>query len=167
MAGLSAATWTRSDLTGLLIVANDVQELRNRLGEALTVLDISAGAYTDPTLTAGVTSDQSHAFDQLQVRSTRGSSNSSGPIDPDSSSARLDPLNETGGGRENPLSRNFNWSLPLVGCPGRAGWIWDYAFLQLAGLDQSGTSISFDETMVFLVPAFVLGFQLLNICVFQ
>jgi hypothetical protein len=28
VAGLTAATWTRSDLTNLLIVANDVQELR-------------------------------------------------------------------------------------------------------------------------------------------
>ena len=34
----------------------------------------------------------------------------------------LDPLNQTGGGGENPLSRNFNWNLPLVGLsPGRAG----------------------------------------------
>lgn len=35
--------------------------------------------------------------------------------------ARLDPMNATGGGSENPLSRNFNWTLPLVGLPGRAG----------------------------------------------
>jgi hypothetical protein len=40
-----------------------------------------------------------------------------------SGNARLDLLNETGGSGENPLSRNFNWTLPLVSLPGRAAWI--------------------------------------------
>src|ERR1700741_1031340 len=35
--------------------------------------------------------------------------------------ARLDPTNQTGGGGENPLSQNFNWNLPLLTLPGRAG----------------------------------------------
>ena len=36
--------------------------------------------------------------------------------------ARLDPLNATGGGGENPLSQNFNWNLPLVSLPGPPAW---------------------------------------------
>jgi YD repeat-containing protein len=160
VAGLSAATWTRSDLTGLLIVANDVQELRTRLGEALTMLDIPVGAYTDPTLTANVSVIKATHIDQLQARSTRGSSNSSGPIDPDSSTARLDPLNTTGGGGENPLSRNFNWKLPLVGLPGRAGLDLGLtlSYNSLVWTKIGNSVISFDDDRGFPAPGFRLGF---------
>lgn len=34
--------------------------------------------------------------------------------------ARLDPVNRTGGGAD-PYSRNFNFHIPLVSLPGRAG----------------------------------------------
>ena len=163
VAGLSAATWTRSDLTDLVIGANDVQELRNRLGEALTVLDISVGAYTDPTFTAGVTVIKGTHIDQLQVRSTRGSSNSSGPIDPDSSSARLDPLNETGGGSENPLSRNYNWNLPLVALPGRAGMDLGLTLSYNSLVwTKVGSSVSFDNDYGFPGPGFRLGFPVIQ-----
>ena len=138
VAGLTAATWTRSDLTNQLILANDVQELRTRLGEALSVLGISVAAYTDPTLTAGVTPIKGAHIDELQVRSTRGSSNSSGPIDSDTSSARLDPLNDTGGGGENPLSRNFvlDSSAGILAWTGGSGSE-PFAVVQLARMDQS------------------------------
>lgn len=135
VAGLSVATWTRSDLTNLVILASDVQELRTKLGEALTVLGILS-TYTDPTLTAGVTLIKGAHVDELQVRSTRGSSNSFGPIDSDSSTARLDPLNTTGGGGENPLSRNFNWTPPACGISRTCGnGSWSDAVVQLSGLD--------------------------------
>ncbi len=83
VAGLATAIWGRTDLTNLQIEANDVQELRTRLGEALIVLEISVAAYADSTLNIGVTPIRATHVDQLQVRSTRGSSNSSGPIDSD------------------------------------------------------------------------------------
>ena len=163
VAGLAAATWTRSDLTNLVIVANDVQELRTKLGEALTVLGITTAAYTDPTLTAGVTLIKSAHIDELQVRSTRGSSNSSGPIDPDSSTARLDPFNQTGGGGENPLSRNFNWNLPLVGVPGRAGMDLGLTLSYNSLVwTKVGNSIFFDDDNGFPGPGFRLGFPVIQ-----
>ena len=161
--GLAAAAWTRSDLTGLLIVTNDIQELRNRLGEALTVLDISVAAYTDPTLTAGTTPIKAAHVDELQVRATRGSSNSSGPIDSDSATARLDPLNETGGSGENPLSRNFNWTLPLVSLPGRAGMDLGLSLSYNSLVwTRSGNNISFDDDNGFPGPGFRLGFPVIQ-----
>lgn len=39
----------------------------------------------------------------------------------DFTAARLDPSNRTGAGGVDFYSRNFNWSLPLVSLPGRAG----------------------------------------------
>jgi YD repeat-containing protein len=163
VAGLSAATWTRNDLTGLQVVANDVQELRNRLGEALTVLDISVAAYTDSTLNTGVTTIKAAHVDQLQVRSTRGSSNISGPIDPDSSSARLDPLNQTGGGIDNPLSRNFNWSLPLVVLSGRSGMDLGLSLSYNSLVwTKIGNSVSFDDDYGFPGPGFRLGFPVIQ-----
>lgn len=163
VAGLSAATWTRSDLTNQLIMANDVQELRTRLGEGLSVLGISVAAYTDPTLVAGTTLIKGAHIDELQVRSTRGSSNSSGPFDPDTSSARLDPLNETGGGGENPLSRNFNWNLPLVSLPGRAGMNLGLTLSYNSLVwTKVGSSISFDDDNGFPGPGFRLGFPVIQ-----
>ena len=53
-----------------------------------------------------------------------GSLTSAGGVDPTGnafSEAEKDPANETGSGGDNPLSRNFNFSVPLVGLRGRAG----------------------------------------------
>lgn len=47
-----------------------------------------------------------------------------GGVDPTGnafSEAEKDPLNETGSGGDDPLSRNFNFSVPLLGIKGRAG----------------------------------------------
>jgi YD repeat-containing protein len=163
VAGLTAATWTRSDLTNLLIVVNDVQELRTKLGEALTVLSISPGAYTDPTLTAGVTIIKGVHVDQLQVRSTRGSSSSSGPMDSDSSTARLDPLNETGGRGENPLSRNFNWTFPLLSLRGRAGMDLGLSLSYNSLVwTKVGNTVSFNDDNGFPAPGFRLGFPVIE-----
>lgn len=75
------ATWLRGNLTGLEINADDVQELRNRLGEALASLNISAGAYIDPILSTGANGTPIRAdhIKQLQANSTRGKSSSQGP----------------------------------------------------------------------------------------
>lgn len=43
------------------------------------------------------------------------------PTGNDFSEAKKDPANETGSGGDDPLSRNFNFSIPLVGLKGRAG----------------------------------------------
>src|SRR5260221_891664 len=119
-------SWTPKQLEHLIVHAADVQDLRNRLGEALSALSIDPGAYEDPTLATGSTGTliRKVHIEQLRDRSTKGSSASSGPADNssgDSSTARLDPSNRTGGGGEDPLSRNYNWSVPLVSLPGRSG----------------------------------------------
>ena len=103
LANLPATTWSpRQTLNGLLVEANDVQEMRNKLDEALTALSVNMTSYEDPTLSTGATGTLIKAIhlEQLQTRSTRGSSNSSGPLDSDSATARVDPMNATGGGGE-------------------------------------------------------------------
>jgi hypothetical protein len=79
-ANLPAAVWARDPLNNLVIRASDVQEARNRLNEALTVLQIPVLAYQDPILNIGITPIRAAHLEQLQLRSTRGSSNSSGPL---------------------------------------------------------------------------------------
>lgn len=162
---LSAATWERNSLVGLHVLASDVNEMRTRLNEALTALSIPVTAYQDPTLQTGANGTWIHSthLEQLQTRATKGSSTSFGPIDSDSSTARLDPLNETGGGGENPLSRNFNWNLPLVGLPGRAGLDLglSLAYNSLVWT-KSGNTISFDDDNGFPAPGFRLGFPVIQ-----
>jgi len=51
LAGLSAATWTHPSIaTGDTIYKDDVQDLRDRLNDALIVLGIQTSVYTDPTV---------------------------------------------------------------------------------------------------------------------
>ena len=165
-ANLSAATWNHSSLGGLVVEANDVQELRNKLDEALTALSITVTAYQDPTLSTGANGTLIKAIhlEQLQARSTKGSSNSSGPLDSDSATARLDPLNETGGGSENPLSRNFNWDLPFLSLPGRAGLDLSLAlsYNSLVWTKSGANNISFDDDHGFPGPGFRLGFPVIQ-----
>jgi YD repeat-containing protein len=168
VAGLSTATWTDTTLGGALIKAIHVQELRDRLGEALTVLSVSSGSYTDPTLATGSngTLVKKIHIEELRLRATRGSSTSSGPADsgPDSATARLDPMNRTGGGGDDPLSRNYNWSLTLVGLPGRAGLDLglSLAYNSLATWTKSGSYISFDDDHGSPSPGFRLGFPVIQ-----
>src|SRR5215213_719353 len=79
------------------------------------------------------------------------------------SHVRTDPMNETGGGGENPLSQNFNWRLPLVSLPGRAGMELDLglAYNSLVWT-RSGNSISFDDDRGFPAPGFRLGFPVIQ-----
>src|SRR5688572_342262 len=77
--------------------------------------------------------------------------------------AHLDPLNATGGGGDDPLSQNFNWTVPLLYLPGRAGM--DLALsLSYNSLvwTKSGTYISFDDDHGFPGPGFRLGFPVLQ-----
>jgi len=78
--------------------------------------------------------------------------------------ALLDPLNRTGGAGENPLSRNFNFSVPLLGLPGRAGLDLNLslAYNSLVWLN-TGTAMSFNEDAGFPSPGFRLGFPVLQV----
>lgn len=77
--------------------------------------------------------------------------------------ARLDPLNATGGGGENPLSQNFNWNLPLVSLPGRAGMDLGLSLSYNSLVwTKNDTYISFDEDNGFPGPGFHLGFPVIQ-----
>jgi hypothetical protein len=79
-ANLSPAIWLRDPVQNLEIKAQDIQEMRDRLGEALATLNISVAAYQDPTLATGPNGTPISAIhiEQLQTRATSGSSSGSG-----------------------------------------------------------------------------------------
>jgi YD repeat-containing protein len=76
---------------------------------------------------------------------------------------RIDAANRTGGGDEDPFSRNFNWSLPLVHLAGRAelnlGLSLAYNSLVWT---KTGSFISFDDDQGFPSPGFRLGFPVIQ-----
>ncbi|HEX7771970.1 MAG TPA: hypothetical protein VF435_06080, partial [Pyrinomonadaceae bacterium] len=164
LAGMPASSWTRASLAGVEIKADDTTEMRTALNAALSSLFIPLTPYQDPTLTAGLTQIIATHLEQLQTRSTRGASTSTGPMDSDSSSARVDPMNETGGGGENPLSRNFNWNLPLVSLAGRAGMDLGLtlSYNSLVWTKLGASTISFNDDNGFPGPGFRLGFPVIK-----
>jgi Domain of unknown function (DUF4082)/Domain of unknown function (DUF1929) len=89
VANMPAAGWARPILNDLTVKAADVIELRSRLGEALAALAIPVAPYADSILNTGANGTLIRAIhiEQLQARSTRGSSNSAGPLFPSSSRA--------------------------------------------------------------------------------
>lgn len=158
VANLPAAAWTRSTLEGLEVKADDVLEMRTALNAALVALNIPISPYEDPDLKAGNLIKANH-IEQLQTRSLSGRSTGSGPPDSDFGSARVDPLNETGGDGENPLSRNFNWSLPFLTLPGRAGMDLNLTLSYNSLIwTRSANSMLFDVDSGFPGPGFRLGF---------
>jgi chitodextrinase len=66
-AGLSAATWTDSSLTGVQIKAVHISELRSNLDAALSGLGLSTGSYTD-SLTPGSTIVKAVHITELRAR---------------------------------------------------------------------------------------------------
>lgn len=82
----------------------------------------------------------------------------------DGSIARLEPLNRTGGAGEDPLSRNYNWSVRLLELPGRAGLdlSLSLAYNSLATWTRNGSVMSFDDDHGFPGPGFRLGFPVIQ-----
>src|SRR6266481_1801319 len=78
--------------------------------------------------------------------------------------ARLDPMNRTGAAGEDPLSRNFNWSLPLVTLPGRTGLDLGLSltYNSLATWLKQGNTVSFDDDRGSPSPGFRLGFPVIQ-----
>jgi YD repeat-containing protein len=81
----------------------------------------------------------------------------------DTAGVRLDPVNQTGGEGEDPLSRNFNWNVPILSLPGRAGLDLglSLAYNSLVWT-KSGSYISFDDDRGFPSPGFRLGFPVIQ-----
>lgn len=78
-ANLPDAIWDRETLAGLKVKASDLKELRDRLGEAFQALQIPPPVYTDHSLNPGVKIKALH-IEELQTNSSRGSSNTAGPL---------------------------------------------------------------------------------------
>jgi len=73
--------------------------------------------------------------------------------------ARLDPDNRIGTGGEDVLSRNFNWSLPLIGMPGRSGLNLGLSLSYNSLVwTRAGNHITYDADKGFPTPGFRLGF---------
>ena len=78
LAGLPAASWTNSNIaTGVVINKADIQDLRDRLHDALTALGIITSPYTDSTLAGAPNGTEIKAIHitQLRQRATSGTAN--------------------------------------------------------------------------------------------
>jgi RHS repeat-associated protein len=81
-----------------------------------------------------------------------------GGSDPYFNTARTRPQNETGQPGTDLGSRNFNWSLPLVSLPGRAGLDLNLAITYNSLVwTKQGNSIMFNADRGFPGPGFMLG----------
>jgi YD repeat-containing protein len=83
----------------------------------------------------------------------------------DFSVARLDPANRTGRGGVDLLSRNANWSLPILGLPGRAGLDLNLSLSYNSLVwtkDAQSNSIKFDADRGTPSPGFRLGFPVIQ-----
>ncbi|HKS26263.1 MAG TPA: S8 family serine peptidase, partial [Pyrinomonadaceae bacterium] len=80
-----------------------------------------------------------------------------------SSEERSEPTNRTGQAGEDLLSRNYNWSLPIVGLPGRAGLNLGLSLTYNSLVwTKSGSTIAFDTDHGFPSPGFRLGFPVIQ-----
>jgi YD repeat-containing protein len=165
-AGLPAAAWEESVLSGVPVRAAHVNELRAELDEARAALGLPTPAYTDPTLSTGPggTRIRKEHFDDLRARARSGAGvTGSGISAYDFASARLDSSNRTGGGGIDPLSRNFNWSLPVVSLPGRSGLDLGLALTYNSLVwTKSGNYVLFDGDWGWPAPGFRLGFPVVQ-----
>jgi YD repeat-containing protein len=165
-AGLPAAVWGEAVAAGVPIRAEHVRELRRELDEGLAALGLPTPAYEDATLHGAPngTAIRKVHFEQLRARASFGSGvKGSGLPAYDFASERLDPSNRTGGGGVDPLSRNFNWSLPLISLPGRAGLDLglDLSYNSLVWT-KSGDYLLFDGDWGWPAPGFRLGFPVVQ-----
>jgi YD repeat-containing protein len=125
----------------------------------------------DQTCRATKREDVRRAFDQSdefkeKIRDLCGTSaaaTDNGGVGYNFSTARLDPLNRTGGDGADPYSRNFNFQIPLVGLAGRAGLDLglSLAYNSLVWTKDS-TGIAFDADHGFPSPGFRLGFPVVQ-----
>ncbi len=79
------------------------------------------------------------------------------------SSSRLDPTNRTGGSGVDPLSRNYNWSVPLLSLPGRAGLDLGLTLSYNSLVwTRDGSGITYDADHGTPAPGFRLGFPVVQ-----
>jgi YD repeat-containing protein len=159
-------TWTEPSGHGAPVLAAHVQELRTQLNEGLAALGLPTPDFYEPTLQtgAGGTPIRKIHFDQLRERArSRSGVTGSGLSAYDFASARLDASNRTGSAGVDLVSRNFNWSLPLVGLPGRAGLDLGLSLSYNSLVwTKSGDYVLFDGDGGWPSPGFRLGFPVVQ-----
>ena len=127
------------------------------LGEDAT----SPYSFTWNAVPAGSYSLTTRVTDDLGITATSSAVNIN--VIAPSGISRLDPMNRTGTGGEDPLSRNFNWTLPLVNLPGRAGMDLSLSLSYNSLVwTRTGNYISFDDDHGFPSPGFRLGFPVIQ-----
>src|SRR5215203_1136485 len=110
-----------------------------------------------------LTSSPLHSGDPSLIPAVSVASAYSAPFSNVPASVRFDPLNRTGGGDENPLSRNFNWILPVVTLPGRAGMDLSLSLSYNSLVwTRYGDVMSFNDDLGFPGPGFRLGFPVIQ-----
>jgi len=80
VANMPPANWARPVLNGAIVRAADVLELRSKLKEALSALNIEPQPYTDFDLIGRVSVVRAVHIEELRTNSTRGSSSGAGPF---------------------------------------------------------------------------------------
>jgi YD repeat-containing protein len=168
-AGLTDAVWGETVSTGTPVRASHVQELRDSLNGGLVGLGLPTPSFDDATLHTGEngstpTPIRKVHFEQLRTRSRSGSGvTGSGLTAYDFASARLDASNRTGTGGVDLVSRNFNWSIPLVGLPGRSGLDLGLSLSYNSLVwTKSGNYVQFDGDGGNPAPGFRLGFPVVQ-----
>ena len=106
------------------------------------------------TLMAKVTDSANATSNSAPVTVFIDSQGSTPPTD-NFSNARIDPINRTGQPGEDLFSRNFNWSVPLIGLAGRAGLNIDLSLTYNSLVwTKDGSSIKFNADNGFPGPGF-------------
>ncbi|MCM3870120.1 MAG: hypothetical protein ND895_05415, partial [Pyrinomonadaceae bacterium] len=158
--GLPAASWEAGAASGQPIKATHIQEMRTKLDDARFAIGLSAVSYTPPAPIVGGQIMATHVQEirEAVIAMFNTTANSSTAV------ARLDPVNQTGGGGENPLSRNYSWSVPLVSLPGRSGLDLGLSltYNSLVWTKTGTNNISFDDDRGFPSPGFRLGFPVIQ-----
>jgi hypothetical protein len=165
-AALLSTSWQESVSSGAPVRADHVRELRSKLDEARAALGLPTGGYADSTLSTGQngTPIRKIHFEQLRDRSTSGTGvTGSGISAYDFASERLDPSNRTGAGGIDLYSGNYNWSLPIVSLPGRAGLDLGLSLSYNSLVwTKSGNHVLFDGDGGWPAPGFRLGFAVVQ-----
>jgi hypothetical protein len=99
----------------------------------------------------------------LRLCGTAATSDAGGGAGYNFAAARLDPSNRTGGAGVDAYSRNFNFQIPLLSLPGRAGLdlglVLSYNSLVWT---KDGSGVTFDADRGTPSPGFRLGFPTLQ-----
>jgi YD repeat-containing protein len=147
---------TASDPDGSIVKVEFFQngpKGNTKVGEATTVpytITMSSMPAGDYTISAKATDDRGATMTSLTKSTIKVV---------DFASALIDPANRTGGSGVDLRSGNYNWNLPLLSLPGRAGLDLGLALSCNSRVwTKSGAYVTYDADDGFPAPGFRLGF---------